>query len=109
MPTDLVLLDELRTRLSSYGDVVEKRITGGVGFMWRGNLLCGVLGTELLVRVDKTVSSAYVGEDAARMMVMGGREARGWIMVQVPVHQRDVLLTKWIERAAKHCRTLPAK
>jgi hypothetical protein len=111
MVTDLGLVAELRARLASYDDVVEKRITGGTGFMWRGNLLCGVMGDELLVRLDKAVGADLVGEDTAHPMTMGGRGTTGWLLVPMPVpaDERGPLLSRWLDRAKDYAQTLPAK
>lgn len=109
MVTDTGLVAELRARLASYDHIVEKRITGGIGYLWRGNLLCGVLGDELLVRLDKRVGAGLVGEDAAHAMVMGGRGTTGWLLVPMPTFGRDALLDRWLDRAAGYSQTLPAK
>lgn len=110
MVTDLGLVADLRARLASY-DVIEKRITGGIGFLWRGNLLCGVQADELLVRLDKSVGADLVGEDASHPMVMGGRATTGWLLVPLPdpAAARDELLSRWFDRAMQYAQTLPAK
>jgi hypothetical protein len=82
---------------------------GGAGFMWRGNLLCGVMGDDLLVRVSKEDGGSFLGEDAARPMVMGGRTSQGWILVPVSTKRRDSLLTKWVGRSVAYVATLPPK
>jgi TfoX/Sxy family transcriptional regulator of competence genes len=109
MATDEGLRDDLRAHLAGVDDVVEKSMFGGTGFMWRGNLLCGVMGDELLVRVDKQDGESFLGDDGAHPMVMGGRTSQGWILVPVPPAERPVLLTKWVARASAYVETLPAK
>ena len=82
---------------------------GGMGFMWRGNLMCGVMGDELLIRVAKQDGPSFEGEDGAHPMVMGGRTSQGWILVPVPAIDRPALLIKWVGRARAFVETLPAK
>ena len=77
--------------------------------MWRGNLLVGIMGAELLVRLGKRDGESVVGEDGAHPMVMGGRTSAGWFLVPMPPDQRPRLLTTWLGRAVAHSRTLPAK
>jgi TfoX/Sxy family transcriptional regulator of competence genes len=109
---DHVLRDDVRAHLqgpAGVAEVVEKSMFGGAGFMWRGNLLCGVMGDELLVRVAKDDSDSWFGEDGAHPMVMGGRTSQGWILVPIPATERAALLAKWVGRAKAYVETLPAK
>jgi TfoX/Sxy family transcriptional regulator of competence genes len=109
MARDDGLRDDLRAHLEVMDGIVEKAMFGGVGFMWRGNLLCGVMGSELLVRVAKEDAEALIGDDGAHPMVMGGRTSRGWILVPTPLADRPALLTKWLARASAYVETLPPK
>jgi TfoX/Sxy family transcriptional regulator of competence genes len=112
MAIDERLRDDLRAHLEglkAVHDITEKSMFGGIGFMWRGNLLCGVTGEELLVRVDKKDGASFLGEDGAHPMVMGGRSSQGWILVPMPPERRDDLLSRWVERAVSFASSLPAK
>ena len=51
MAYDEGLAERVRTFLEERTDVVEKKMFGGLSFMLRGNMFCGVLQEELLVRV----------------------------------------------------------
>jgi TfoX/Sxy family transcriptional regulator of competence genes len=109
MAIDEGLRADLRAHLAGREDLVEKAMFGGAGFMWHGNLLCGVMGNELLVRIAKAEADAFVGEDGAHPMVMGGRTSTGWLVVPIPVEYRQALLTKWVDRASAYVETLPTK
>lgn len=113
MATDLDLLAALRDRLQTmagpdtWADWVEKRITGGTGFMWRNALVCGVQGDELLVRLDRATGAALLGQDGAHPMTMGGRSSTGWILVPMPPARRTELLSRWVALAMEHSATRP--
>ena len=109
MAMDDGLRDDLRAHLAGVDGLEEKAMFGGVGFMWRGNLLCGVMGDELLVRVGKKDGEDFVGEDGAHPMVMGGRTSQGWILVPMPPADRAALLDQWVARASAFVETLPSK
>ena len=109
MAMDESLRDDLRAHLAGMQGVQEKSMFGGAGFMWRGNLLCGVMGDELLVRLGKEDAEGLVGEDGAHPMVMGGRTSKGWILVPMPPTDRPALLNTWVARAAAYVETLPPK
>jgi TfoX/Sxy family transcriptional regulator of competence genes len=109
MAIDESLRDDLRAHLADMEGLEEKAMFGGTGFVWRGNLLCGVMGDEFLVRVAKQDSESFLGDDGAHPMVMGGRTSQGWILVPVPKTDRAALLTKWVARASAYVETLPSK
>jgi hypothetical protein len=119
MPTTK-LLDRVRAQLDELhldGEVVEKGIVGGTGFLWLGNLVCGVVGDDLLVRLGKE-GGAYVrlakAEAASfesarlsvRRMVMGGRESKTWFLVSGDQVRTKRPLRMWIERAVAFAGTL---
>jgi TfoX/Sxy family transcriptional regulator of competence genes len=106
---DEQLRAKVRANLTRLGDVEEKQIVGGIGFTWRGNLLCGVMAGDLLVRVARRDFDEFVGEEGARPMVMGGKPSKGWIMVGNATVRRVPSLRKWLDRAIDYVATLPAK
>jgi hypothetical protein len=120
MPTTK-LLDRVRTQLESLGlegEIVEKGIVGGTGFLWDGNLVCGVVGDDLLVRLGKE-GGAFVrlakadaatfdgSELSVRRMIMRGRESKTWFLVSADEVRTKVPLRTWIERAVAFAATLP--
>jgi hypothetical protein len=119
MPTTK-LLDRVRAQLESLqldGEIVEKGIVGGTGFLWNGNLVCGVAGEDLLVRLGKE-GGAYVrlakaeaasfdgSKIAVRRMIMGGRESKTWFLVSGDEVRTKRPLRIWIERAVVFAGTL---
>jgi TfoX/Sxy family transcriptional regulator of competence genes len=109
MPIDEALREQVRAHLSGVNDIAEKPMVGGIGFMLRGNLLCGVMGQDLLVRIDKRDYDRHVSDPGARPMVMGGRSARSWILVDGAIVSGTPELARWIDRAMEFVTTLPAK
>ena len=51
MAYDEGVAQRLREALSEEDDGVERKMCGGIAFMHRGNMCCGVVGDELMVRV----------------------------------------------------------
>ena len=96
---DAKLTTQLRDRLSDLDQVAQKRIVGGVGFTWRGKLLCGVIGDELLFRIPRPEFDALVGEDGARPMAMARRQSKGWVLLPASVLSSHAVVGKWLNRA----------
>jgi TfoX/Sxy family transcriptional regulator of competence genes len=106
---DEELLEKLRAHLKGRRGIVEKAIVGGTGFTWRGNLLCGVMGNELLVRIDKTDYDAFIRDKGAHPMVMAGKSGKTYILIPKSIVSRKPEMRKWVDRAMKFVGSLPAK
>jgi TfoX/Sxy family transcriptional regulator of competence genes len=89
--------------------VVEKRMFGGVGYMFRGNMVCGVNGDTLIVRVGPAAYEAALAEPHTRPFDMTGRAMVGWVVVKPAGWARDEDLRAWVERGVTFALTLPAK
>jgi TfoX/Sxy family transcriptional regulator of competence genes len=109
MAADDALLRRLRDRLAGVDDVAEKPMVGGIGFLWRGHLLCGVMGDELLIRVDARQPAELEGDGGAHPMVMGARRAKRWLLVPAHSVRTDTGLATWLARAFAFVATLPPK
>jgi len=51
MACDETLVDRVRDQLSGIPGIAERRMFGGVCFTLNGNMLCGVVKNEIMVRV----------------------------------------------------------
>ena len=109
MATDQDLMARVRGQLKGMRAIEEKPMFGGIAFMWRGNLLCGVKGDDLLVRIAKDDYDRFIGDEGAKPMVMAGKSGKSWILVDKPVAMRKPVMKKWIDRAIKFVGSLPAK
>ena len=109
MAYDEGLAERVRELFDGAPDVVEKKMFGGVAFMVAGNMACGIMGDDLLVRVaredyDSTLAMAY-----ARQMDMTGRPMRGFVVVDAEGLAEDVDLEEWVDRGVDFVQTLPPK
>ena len=110
MALDENLASRIRKSLAKRKGVVEKKMFGGIGFMVNGNMACGVMKDEMLVRVDPKETAAMVARPAARHFEMGGRQSqKGWILVGPKGLASDTDLAKWIDLGVKYASWLPAK
>jgi TfoX/Sxy family transcriptional regulator of competence genes len=76
--------------------------------MLNGNMVAGTLRGELLVRIGKEANDAALARPHTHMMEMS-RPAPGYIMVTAEGTKRDRDLKAWLDEAAAHVATLPAK
>ncbi|MBI4497922.1 MAG: TfoX/Sxy family protein [Chloroflexi bacterium] len=89
--------------------VVEKKMFGGIGFMVRGNLCCGVLRDDLIVRVGPAGYAAALAQPHARLFDITGRPMTGWVMVAPEGYASDEALEEWVRQGVEFAHSLPAK
>ena len=109
MAYDKALAQRIREVLAREPGLTEKKMFGGVGFLIRGNMACGVHGDDLIVRVGPAHYSEALAQPCARVFDMTGRPMVGWVEVASPGVALPVDLRRWVELGVEHVKTLPAK
>lgn len=100
---------QIRSAMQSTPGLSERHMFGGVAFMLAGNMCCGVIEDNLVVRVGPGAYDDALREPHARPMDFTGRPLRGFVYVDRDGFASDVLLKQWIERGVTFVRTLPPK
>jgi len=109
MAFDEALAERVSEVLGDAPDVVAKRMFGGIAFMVAGNMACGVLGDDLMVRVGKADQAACLALPHARPMEMTGRVMGGFVVVDAEGLDEDEALVAWVERGSAFAASLPPK
>jgi TfoX/Sxy family transcriptional regulator of competence genes len=109
MAFDEAVAERVRQALAGSPDVVEKRMFGGIAFMVRGNMCCGVIGDRLMLRVGPGGYEAALSRPHAKPMDFTGRPMKGMVYVEPAGFASPRDLKSWIERAMGFALSLPAK
>ena len=109
MAYDEELAERIRRALAGRQGVSEKKMFGGIAFMLRGNMCCGIVGDELMVRVGPGRFQEALAEPHARPMDFTGRPMRGMVYVTPEGCRTDEALKRWVEQGLNFAATLPAK
>ncbi len=109
MPYDAILADRVLAVLGDQPTLEQKRMFGGLAFMLRGNMACGVIGTDVIVRVPKETYQAALTRPHVREMDFTGRAMRGWVVVSPEATDSDEALREWVEVGASCALSLPPK
>ena len=110
MAYDEELAGRIRELVADEPALTEKKMFGGLAFLVGGNMAVAASGQGgLMVRVDPAESDALVESSAARLVVMRGREMRGWLRVDTEDLRTKKELAAWVTRGVRFARTLPAK
>ncbi len=108
MSFDEALADRVRRALGKRRGLAEKKMFGGLAFLLKGNMCCGVLKRELVVRVPPDETDRVLTEPHTRILDFTGRPMRGWVVVESAGCADDDLAV-WIARAVAFASGLPAK
>ena len=109
MAFDEGLGERVRTLFDGAPDVTERRMFGGLAFMVAGNMACGIIGDDLLVRVGRADHDAVLALPHARQMDVTGRPMRGFVVVDAEGIAEDDDLADWVDRGVDVARALPPK
>jgi TfoX/Sxy family transcriptional regulator of competence genes len=109
MAYDEGLAQRIREHLDDRFDVTEKKMFGGVAFMLGGNMCCGVVADELMVRVGRDAYQDSLALPHAREMDFTGRPMRGMIYVGIEGIDADEDLAAWVDRGVGFASSLSAK
>jgi len=109
MNYDEAVAARVRRMLSRRRDVVEKRMVGGLSFMVRGSMCCGVTGDKLMVRVGPEARSHMLAKPHTEPMKFAGRSLAGFICVAPAGYRTDRALRIWVQRGIDFVATLPRK
>jgi hypothetical protein len=110
MAFDEGLAGRVRAVLATAGQApAEKKMFGGLSFLVNGNMCCGVMGEDVLVRVGAGASGAALADPAARPFDMGRGPSAGWVVIAPSGTTTDQALAGWVQRALDFVTTLPAK
>jgi hypothetical protein len=102
------LANRVRALLADRDDVAERPMFGGLTFMVRGHMCCGVHGDELIARLHPNDEDAALARPHARSMDFTARPMRGFVTV-APDGLKGQALRRWVALAVAHAETQPPK
>ncbi len=110
MAYNLKLAERIRTEFDGI-PFVEKKMFGGVGFLIHGNMACGILGEDMIVRVSVDEYETLLKRTHVKIFTMKGgpKPMKGWLMVEPEGCKTKKQLSVWIKKGVEFTLTLPSK
>jgi TfoX/Sxy family transcriptional regulator of competence genes len=105
MPYSEFLADRVRYRLSSNGNLLEKKMMGGLIFMVNEKMCIGVdtdrqTGDDrLMVRVGKAAYDDLLERPGCKEMDFTGKPMKGFLFIYPEGFDQDADLDFWVEKA----------
>ena len=109
MAYDERLAERIRRALAVREGMTEKKMFGGIAFMLRGNMCCGIVRDDLMIRVGPERHEEALAQPHARPMDFTGRPMRGMVYVGPEGLRSDADLNAWLRRGVEFTETLPPK
>ena len=109
MAYDEKLADRVREVLKRRRGIEEKKMFGGLAFLVNGNMACGIVGEDLMVRVGADAHQAALKKPGARPMDFTGRPMKGMVYVAPSALRRSTTLEAWVKQGLTFARSLPPK
>lgn len=109
MAYDEGLAQRIREALDELRGLNEKRMFGGISFLVKGNMACGVIDDDLVVRVGPAHYEDALEQPYTRAFDFTGRPMKGWVMVAPDGYESDLDLRNWVQRGVDFARSLPPK
>jgi len=82
---------------------------GGLAFMSRGHMCCGLVQARLMVRVDPQAYDRLIQKPHVRPMDFTGKPMRGFLYVEPDGIASAPALRRWVGRALAFAEGLPPK
>lgn len=89
--------------------LIEKKMFGGIAFMFDGNMCFGTINDDLVVRVGPERYKDALAMPHARPMDFTGRSIKGFVYVDSKGWSKDTALKKWLDMGIDYASSLPKK
>ncbi len=109
MAYDEALAERIRTQLKGKRGITETKMFGGLGYLVNGNMACGVIKQDMIVRLSAADFDAALKQKHVRVFDMSGKPMKGWVYVAQEGVKTDKALQGWVDKAVAFARSLPPK
>ncbi len=109
MAYDERLAERMTAALLPEPGITQRKMFGGLAFMHRGNMACGIVGDRLMLRLSPDAHEAALTQPHVSPMDFTGRPMRGMVYVEPPGIVADADLARWLQLALAFTSSLPPK
>ena len=105
-----VVADRVRKMLARRkGNITERKMFGGLSFLVNGNMCCGVTDKNIVLRLGNEGAEKALEERHITEMDFTGTPLASMVYLRPAGYKSDEDLRRWVGRAVRFARTLPAK
>jgi TfoX/Sxy family transcriptional regulator of competence genes len=109
MAFDTGLADRIRLILPRNRAISERKMFGGLAFLMNGHMFCGVVKTDLMLRLGEETTPIALRLPHTRPMDFTGKPLKSMLYVDAGGIDSDESLQAWVESALTYVTTLRPK
>jgi TfoX/Sxy family transcriptional regulator of competence genes len=109
MAYDDKLADRVRTVLKRRRGVTEKKMFGGLAFLLNGNMCCGVIRKDLVLRLGEDGAAKALDKPYAREMDFTGKPLKTMVYIGRAGYRTEAQLRHWVTQGVDYAKSVPAK
>ncbi len=104
MAYDEQLANRIRQAFHGRGYITERKMFGGLAFLYQGRMCCGIVGNDLMVRVPINEVDGVLRRRHVKPMDFTGKPLRGFAYVSPPGFRTAAALREWLARGERGAR-----
>jgi len=106
---DAHLADRIRLILNGTTEFSERKMFGGLTFLVNGQMCCGVLKNDLVLRLTPEQADTALRQPHTRPMDFTGKPMKSMIYVSPLGTDSEQALEAWVRTAVRLARSAPGK
>lgn len=95
--------------LNQHAPITAMKMFGGVGYLYQGNMICGINKQGLILRLGIEQATTALEQPFAHPFTPAGRPMKGWVVLHPSAIQDEKTLEQWLLKALQFGKTLPPK
>jgi hypothetical protein len=99
-------IDRLVDRL---GDITKKKMFGGIGYLFHGNMCFGIHKESMVLRVSPDKAEELMKNEYITAFDITGRPMKGWVLVSPDFVETEEQLMEMLKLGFQYTKTLPGK
>lgn len=109
MAYSLELCERLRDAVDLMPRMTEKKMFGGIVYLYQGNMLAGIWKDHLILRLGAEQASAALKQKHVKVFDITGKPMKNWVMIHESKVVGEAALKSWLQKAHDFVGTLPPK
>lgn len=109
MPYSEELATRVKEILLEHGDVDERKMFGGIAFMVKGYMCCGIANDDLMLRLGEEGAEVALKDEHVRPMDFTGRPMKGHVFAAPAGLRTEPDLRRHVEAALEFVASLPPR
>jgi TfoX/Sxy family transcriptional regulator of competence genes len=101
---------KLNNIISKWQNMVKKKMFGGTGYLFNGNMIAGIYKDYYILRLGEKIANEAIKLPKIKIFDITGRAMKGWVMAEKDAFSKDDdNLREWLNKAKEFVETLQKK